>query len=167
MPPSRGCFRPQAAGRDGQLSGNVQPHGSARGHKRLGPPQQRTLRRLQPLFTVDHTFDMDQDFREIAHSGGKITFTIRTDEQGRHSYQIGVTSSRPVPMSMIAVYAIVQGVPVASINLGGIGQAWNPPPFPGCYPVRIQSDSHGKFGHHCPHPKLGPQDRAFYPQSRG
>ena len=93
---------------------------------------------------------MDQDFREIAHSGGKITFRIKTDEQGRQSYQIGVASSRPGPMSMIAVYAIAQGVPVASINLGGIGQDWNPPPFPGCYPVMIQSDSHGKFGHHCP-----------------
>ena len=89
---------------------------------------------------------MDQDFREIAHSGGKITFRIKTDEQGRQSYQIGVASSRPGPMSMIAVYAIAQGVPVASINLGGIGQDWNPPPFPGCYPVMIQSDSHGKLG---------------------
>jgi hypothetical protein len=105
---------------------------------------------LHPLFFFDHTFGMDQDFREIAHSGGKITFTIKTDEQGRHSYQIGVASSRPVPMAMIAVYAIPQGVPVSSINLGGIGQPWNPPPFPGCYPVMIQSDSHGKFGHHCP-----------------
>jgi hypothetical protein len=102
------------------------------------------------IFILNHTFAMDQDFREIAHSGGKITFTIKTDAQGRHSYQIGVTSSRPVPMSMIAVYALGQGVPVASINLGGIGQAWNPPPFPGCYPVMIQSDSNGKFGHHCP-----------------
>jgi hypothetical protein len=101
-------------------------------------------------FLFDHTLGMDQDFREIAHSGGKITFTIKTDEQGRHSYQIGFASSHPVPMTMIAVYAIPQGVPVSSINLGGIGQAWNPPPFPGCYPVMIQSDNHGKFGHHCP-----------------
>lgn len=51
---------------------------------------------------------------------------------------------------MIAVYALPQGVPVDSINMGGIGTPWNPPPFPGCYPVMIQSDSEGKFGHHCP-----------------
>lgn len=93
---------------------------------------------------------MDEDFREIGHSGGKITFTIKTDADGRQGYQIGVRSSRPVPVVMIAVYAIAQGIPVGTIQLGGIGTPWNPPPFPGCYPVMIQSDSQGKFGHHCP-----------------
>ena len=93
---------------------------------------------------------MDEDFREIGHSGGKITFSIRTDAGGHVTYQVGVSSSRPVPTVMIAVYAIPQGIPVASIQLGGIGQEWNPPPFPGCYPVMIQSDSEGRFGHHCP-----------------
>ena len=34
--------------------------------------------------------------------------------------------------------------------MGGIGTPWNPPPFEGCYPVFIQSDSQGKFGHNCP-----------------
>lgn len=93
---------------------------------------------------------INEDFREIAHSGGKITFTIRSDEQGRRGYQIGVRGSRPVPMVMIALYALPQGIPVGSIQLGGIGTPWNPPPFDGCYPVMIQSDSHGRFGHHCP-----------------
>ena len=93
---------------------------------------------------------MNEDFREIGHSGGQITFTINTDVDGRRGYQIGVRSSRPVPVVMIAVYAIAQGVPVGSIQLGGIGTPWNPPPFPDCYPVMIQSDSHGQFGHHCP-----------------
>jgi hypothetical protein len=93
---------------------------------------------------------MNEDFREIAHSGGKITFTIKTDADGQRGYQIGVRSARPVPVVMIAVYAIPQGIPVGSIQLGGIGQPWNPPPFPDCYPVMIQSDSHGRFGHHCP-----------------
>lgn len=93
---------------------------------------------------------MNEDFREIAHSGGKITFTIGSDAQGRRGYQISVSSSRPVPVVMIAVYALPQGVPVGSIQLGGIGTPWNPPPFAGCYPVMIQSDSHGHFGHHCP-----------------
>lgn len=90
------------------------------------------------------------EFEEIGHSGGKITFSIVTDEEGRRGYQVGIRSSRPVPVVMIAVYALPQGVPVESIQLGGIGQPWNPPPFPGCFPVLIASDSQGKFGHHCP-----------------
>lgn len=93
---------------------------------------------------------MDEDFREIGHSGGKITFTIRTDADGQMSYQVGVRSSRPVPTVMIAVYALPQGIPVASIPLGGIGSPLPSPPFPGCFMVMIQSDSQGKFGHHCP-----------------
>jgi hypothetical protein len=54
-----------------------------------------------------------------------------------------------VPMVMVAVYAIPQGIPVGSIAMGGLGDPWSPPPFPGCYPVMIQSDSQGHFGHHC------------------
>lgn len=90
---------------------------------------------------------MDQDFREIAHSGGTITFTIRTDADGRKGYQVGVRSSRPVPMVMIGVYALPQGEPVASLNVGM--PTWEPPPIAGCFPVLIQSDSQGIFGHHC------------------
>jgi Zn finger protein HypA/HybF involved in hydrogenase expression len=93
---------------------------------------------------------MNEEFREIAHSGGKIKFTISSDDEGRSQYQISVSSSRPVPVVMIAIYALPQGIPVGSIQLGGIGTPWNPPPFAGCYPVMIQSDSHGHFGHHCP-----------------
>jgi hypothetical protein len=90
------------------------------------------------------------EFEEIGHSGGRITFSITTDDTGQRSYQVTFSGSRPVPMVMIAVYALPQGVPVESIQLGGIGQPWNPPPFPGCFPVFIASDSQGKFGHNCP-----------------
>jgi hypothetical protein len=90
------------------------------------------------------------EFQEIAHSGGQITFHFRTTEDGRHGYQVQYTGSRPVPMVMIGVYALEQGVPVGRIHLGGIGDAWNPPPMPGCLPVLITSDSQGKFGHLCP-----------------
>jgi hypothetical protein len=89
------------------------------------------------------------EFEEIGHSGGKVTFSIATID-GRRGYQVGYSSNRPVPMSLIAVYALPQGVPVESIQLGGIGQPWNPPPFPDCFPVFIASDSQGKFGHRCP-----------------
>lgn len=93
---------------------------------------------------------MTGEFEEIGHSGGKITFEIATDDKGNRGYQTTVSGSRPVPTVLIAVYALPQGVPVEKIELGGIGQPWNPPPFRGCVPVFIGSDSQGKFGHHCP-----------------
>ncbi|EIJ75148.1 MAG: hypothetical protein C75L2_00020046 [Leptospirillum sp. Group II 'C75'] len=91
---------------------------------------------------------MVSEFEEIEHSGGKITFNILTDHDQKR-FQIEFTSSRSVHMEMIAVYAIPQGIPVGIIQLGGIGVPWNPPPFPGCFPVFIASDSRGKFGHKC------------------
>ncbi len=91
-----------------------------------------------------------KEFEEIANCGGTVTFTIRTAEDGRRSYQVGFRSSRPVPMVMIGVYALPQGVPVDTIQMGGIGQPWNVPPDPSCVPVLIGSDSLGQFGHHCP-----------------
>lgn len=94
--------------------------------------------------------DVDGEFEEIGHSGGQITFRVVTDEKGRRGYQIGITGNRPVPMVLIAVYALPQGVPVAELPLGGMGSPWPPPPFPGCVPVFISCDSQGKFGHDCP-----------------
>lgn len=93
---------------------------------------------------------MANEFEEIGHSGGKITFCIVTDQDGQQKYQVTISGDRPVPATWIAVYALPIGVPVESIQLGGIGQRWNPPPFPGCLPVFIASDSEGKFGHDCP-----------------
>jgi hypothetical protein len=94
---------------------------------------------------------MVSEFEEIGHSGGKITFNITTEDKDHRSLQVQFSSSRPVPLVVIAIYATPQGIPVESIHLGGIGQPWNPPPVPGCFPVFIASDSQGKFGHHCPH----------------
>jgi hypothetical protein len=92
----------------------------------------------------------DQDFREIAHSGGKITFRIVSESNGRRGYQVTFSGSRPVPMALFAIYALPQGIPVANLSLGGIGDPWPAPPFPGCIPVFISSDSEGLFGHECP-----------------
>ena len=89
------------------------------------------------------------EFQEIGHTGGKVTFTVVTDASGKRGYQIGWTHSRPVPSAIFAVWALRQGIAVAGIKLGGIGTPWNPPPVPGCFPVFIGSDSHGKFGHQC------------------
>jgi hypothetical protein len=53
-------------------------------------------------------------------------------------------------MSMFAIYALPQGIPVGDVHLGGIEQPWNAPPYPSCIPVFIASDSEGFFGHQCP-----------------
>ena len=94
---------------------------------------------------------MSRDFEEVSHSGGKITFDIKTDDDGRQAYQVTFKSSRSVPHSLVGVYALPQGVVVECIELRGIGSPWNPPPFSGCVPVLIASDSEGHFGHTCPH----------------
>lgn len=96
---------------------------------------------------------MTNEFEEIGHSGGKIAFRMKTDDKGNRSYQIGFSSSRPVPVVLIELYALPQGIPVGEGQFGGIGQLRNPPPIPGCFPVWIASDSQGKFGHNCPHCK--------------
>lgn len=91
-----------------------------------------------------------RDFREVAHCGGKVTFHVKTDENGIRAFSVGYSGSSPNAMSLFAVYALPQGMACGDIELGGIGQPWNAPPFPGCIPVFIGSDSHGQFGHECP-----------------
>lgn len=91
-----------------------------------------------------------KELQEIAHCGGKVTISITTTTDGRRQYQIGIRHCAPVAAAFFAVYALPQGVAVGKIQLGGIGDAWNPPPIPGCYPVFIASDSEGMFGCSCP-----------------
>jgi len=90
------------------------------------------------------------EFAEIAHTGGTVTFKIRTTEGGGRTYQVGYRHSRPVPMVLIGIYALPQGIPVDTIQMGGIGEPLNPPPIPSCIPVMMGSDSTGHFGHNCP-----------------
>jgi hypothetical protein len=90
------------------------------------------------------------EFQEIAHCGGKVIVTVATDANGQRGVSFGVEGSTPHPAAWFAVYALPQGIPVAMIQLGGISQPWNPPPYPDCLPVFIGSDSHGLFGHRCP-----------------
>lgn len=94
--------------------------------------------------------DEPQEFEEIGHSGGRITFRLLTDAEGRRKYQIQIQHQRPVRVTMVGLYALRQGIPVASIDLGGIGSRQDPPPFPGCFQVFLSSDSEGRFGHNCP-----------------
>ena len=90
------------------------------------------------------------DFSEIGHTGGKATFTVKCDQNGHVSFQFGYSHSSPTPMSLVGIYAHPDGFACGNIKMGGIGDPWNPPPFPNCIAVLMASDSHGKFGHECP-----------------
>jgi len=76
---------------------------------------------------------MAPDFDEIGHYGGKITFHLATDLQGRLGCQVEFSGSRAARLALIGIYALPQGVPVSSIQLGGSGQPSGPPPFPGAF----------------------------------
>ena len=89
------------------------------------------------------------EFQEIGHCGGQYTVNVKTTPDGRRSYQLGMRHSRPTPASFFAVYFLPQGIPVGMIQLGGIGQSWNPSPVPGSLSIFIASDTEGMFGHQC------------------
>lgn len=91
----------------------------------------------------------EKEFQEIGHCGGQFTANVKTAENGRRTIQFGWQHSRPTAAAIFAVYALPQGIPVGTIQLGGIGQPWNPPPTSGCWPIFIASDSLGMFGHYC------------------
>jgi hypothetical protein len=93
---------------------------------------------------------VEKDFREIAHSGGRVIIRTKTDAQQSRGYQLEWNHCRPNAAGLFAIYALAQGVPVAPLPLGGIGSPIVPPPFPGCFQVFIGSDSEGMYGHHCP-----------------
>lgn len=93
---------------------------------------------------------MDSDFREIGHCGGQVTFCLSKADSGQLSMSIKWSSNRSNPAAIAGVYALQNGLPVAPIRFGGIGESWSPPPFDGCFTVIIGSDSEGQFGHSCP-----------------
>ncbi len=93
---------------------------------------------------------VNSEFKEIAHCGGKYIVKVETDGDGKKSISSGIQHSGPTPFAVVAVYSLMQGVPVSMMEIRGIGQPSNPPPVPGCIPVFIACDSHGKFGHSCP-----------------
>lgn len=99
---------------------------------------------------TDPNSQYGSEFQEVGHCGGKFTIDVRTSEDGRRGISFGIRSSRPNPAAWFGVYALPQGIPVGTIQLGGIGQPWNPSPYPFCLSIFIASDSQGKFGHQCP-----------------
>ena len=91
----------------------------------------------------------EKEFQEIGHCGGQYTVNVKIAPDGRRSFQLGMRHSRPTPASFFAVYFLPQGIPVGMIQLGGIGQPWNPSPVPGSLSIFIASDTQGMFGHQC------------------
>ena len=90
------------------------------------------------------------EFREVAHSGGKLTITVKLDGNGRRFYQLQYSHCRAGRAAFFAVYALPPGIVVEQMMLGGLGSIPNSPRVPGCYQVFIGSDSEGRFGRQCP-----------------
>ena len=92
-----------------------------------------------------------EEFKEIAHSGGRVIINVTTDEHGRRLYRQTWQHERAVPAGIFAIYAIAShGIPVCQVPLGGIGSPIPRPPVPGCVMVFIGSDSEGLYGQQCP-----------------
>src|SRR5262249_52561281 len=94
-------------------------------------------------------FDQGRDFQEVGHSGGQVIVHVQTTD-GRRRCWLTWTGSRPVPTVVAGVWALPQGIPVATVRFAGIGRPSDTPPTPGCYEVFLASDSQGRFGHECP-----------------
>lgn len=133
----------------------LQPNGALQRTSRKRPAAEPCDRRAQGA-TRSQARDMTDpaqkstgEFQEIGHCGGQFTVNVKTGQDGHRGIQLGIRNSRPTPASWFAVYALPQGIPVGTIQLGGIGDPCNPAPFSGCFPIFIASDSHGMFGHQC------------------
>ncbi|MBF0252054.1 MAG: hypothetical protein HQL35_15655 [Alphaproteobacteria bacterium] len=92
---------------------------------------------------------MNKDFQEIGHCGGRLRVEVETSEDGGVAYSVGYSISSAGPAAFFMIYALPQGIPVATIPALGLGQEMPAPPYPGCFPLIIASDSEGRFGHRC------------------
>lgn len=88
------------------------------------------------------------EFEEIGHSGGKVTVTVGRTEHGL-AYSIGFSNSNPVPLKIVSLYALPQGIPVERITTAGMGVPFPPPKVPGSCVVMLASDREGWFGRTC------------------
>ena len=95
-----------------------------------------------------------EDFQEIGHCGGQYTIEVKTAENGSRSIQFGITHSRPTAASWFEIYALPQGIPVATVHMGGLmggsGETESPYSPTEYYRIFIASDKLGMFGHQCP-----------------
>ena len=92
----------------------------------------------------------EQEFEEISHCGGQYKVNIWTDKESRSRYyQVGIQSSSSHGVFW-GIYALPPGIPVATMQFGGLGERCDPPPTPNCHLVIMGTDSHGMFSHQCP-----------------
>ena len=92
----------------------------------------------------------NEEFRQIAHSGGQITIKTITQPDGRRLYQLTFQHNRPVGVGFFAVHVIPPGLPVATTQLGGIGSPIDRGPVPGNLMVYVVTDSEMMWGAECP-----------------
>ena len=92
-----------------------------------------------------------EDFKEIAHCGGRMSFKIVCDEERRISIGAGWTISSPKPATIVGIYAdLHSGAVISDFRMGGIGQPHDPQPPSMSITIMLGSDSHEKWGHQCP-----------------
>jgi hypothetical protein len=93
--------------------------------------------------------DIDDDFEQVGHSGGKITFSF-VDQNGQRAYSLKFENAKPHACALFAIYALLpQGIPVTTLRMSGIGAPLQPPPTAGCLMVLMGSDREGFFGRSC------------------
>jgi len=92
----------------------------------------------------------NEEFRQIAHSGGQITIKTITQPDGRRLYQLTFQHCRPVGSALFAIHVIPPGLPVGTAQLGGMGSPVDPGPVPGNLMVYIVTDSEMMWGAQCP-----------------
>ena len=90
------------------------------------------------------------DFRQIAHSGGKLTIKLFTTSPGDRACGLEWRHTPRGPAGIFSVHVIPPGIAVGTAFLGGLGSQVDPGPLPGyCFQVFIASDTEGMFGQQC------------------
>ena len=100
--------------------------------------------------TSEKESEIQEEFTEIAHSGGQIVMNFVTTPEGVRSYQLTWRNQRPNGSGFFAMYALAPGYPVGDAPLGGLGSAIPSPPVPGAMLVFVASDSESMYGRRCP-----------------
>jgi hypothetical protein len=93
-----------------------------------------------------------EDFKEISHCGGVMTFNIVCDSDRRISIACGWTITSPKPATIVGLAVDLDtGQVVADLRLGGIGQPQESGHPSNAITLMLGSDSNEKWGHQCPH----------------
>jgi hypothetical protein len=92
-----------------------------------------------------------EEFRQIGHSGGRITIETVTQPDGRRLYSQTWQHNRIGGSGFFAVHVLPPGIPIGTARLGGMGSPLDPGPAPGRnLMVFIVCDSEMMYGAQCP-----------------